>query len=121
MATSAREVKVQVAVNSELMKEDPQRALAFIMIKTEVIELFSSLSFGEEQARQVCWEIVCKDNFPVAGIHRNAVKHKIVELYDATARAFKAELQHELQGSQDIHLNLDLWIDKFSSIRCIGK
>ena len=60
-------------------------------------------------------------NFPVTGIHNKAVKHMIIEVYAATASQFKKEMMAEVGGMRVLHLNLDLWVDKFSSLKYIGK
>ena len=48
----------------------------------------------------------CVEEFLATGLHNKAVKHKVVEMYAATKL---------------LHLNLDLWVDKFSSLQYIGK
>ena len=60
-------------------------------------------------------------NFPITGIHNKAVKHMIIEMYAATASEFKKEMAAEVGGVRLLHLNLDLWVDKFSSLKYIGK
>ena len=60
-------------------------------------------------------------NFPITGIHNKAVKHMIIEMYAATASEFKKEMAAEVGDVRLLHLNLDLWVDKFSSLKYIGK
>ncbi|CAB1100900.1 unnamed protein product [Ectocarpus sp. CCAP 1310/34] len=60
-------------------------------------------------------------NFPITGIHNKAVKQMVFEMYAATASQFKMEMAAQIGGMRLLHLNLDLWVDKFSSLKYIGK
>ncbi|CAM9113299.1 unnamed protein product [Laminaria digitata] len=45
----------------------------------------------------------------------------IIEMYAEIASQFKKETMAEVGGMRVLHLNLDLWVDKFSSLKYIGK
>ncbi|CAN0560022.1 unnamed protein product [Laminaria digitata] len=44
----------------------------------------------------------------------------VIEFYAATASRFKTEMAAEVGGVPLLHLNLDLWVDKFSSLKYMG-
>ncbi|CAM9556615.1 unnamed protein product, partial [Ectocarpus sp. 6 AP-2014] len=41
-------------------------------------------------------------------------------MYAATTNQFKVEMAAEIAGGRLLHLNLDLWVDKFSSLKYMG-
>ena len=90
-------------------------------VKNYIIEGFCPLSHGEKEWVRANWRLSCVEEFPVTGLHNKAVKHKVVEMYAATTAQFKQEMAAEIGGGQLLHLNLDLWVDKFSSLKYIGK
>lgn len=90
-------------------------------VKTHVIEGFCPLSHGEKEWVRTHLKLTAVKNFPVTGIHSKAVKHMVTEMYAATASQFKKGMAAEVGGMPLLHLSLDLWVDKFSSLKYIGK
>ena len=90
-------------------------------VKTNIVDGFCPLSHGENECVRTSLRLTALKNFPVIGIHNKAVKHMITEMYAATAFEFKTELAAEIGGMPLLHLNLDLWVDKFSSLKYIGE
>ena len=78
------------------------------------------MSHGVKEWVRANWRMSTVVEFPVTGLYNQAVKHKIIEMYSATTALFKAEMAAEIGGRRLLHLNLDLWVDKFSSLKYIG-
>lgn len=100
---------------------DKRRWLAMNWVKHYIVEGFCPLSFGEKPWVRANWKLSCVDDFPVNALHNQAVKHKVIEMYVATTSLFKSKMATEIGGRRLLHLNLDLWVDKFSSLKYIGK
>ncbi|CAM9755873.1 unnamed protein product, partial [Hapterophycus canaliculatus] len=89
-------------------------------VKCHIIEGFCPLSHGEKEWVRTNLSLTAVENFPVTAIHKEATKHMVIELYAATASRFKKELAAEIGSLPLLHLNLDLWVDKFSSLKYMG-
>lgn len=61
--------------------------MALACIKCHIIEGLRLLSSGESEWER-CWSGTAREDFPVTTLHREAVEHKLVELYVATTEAF---------------------------------
>ena len=114
-------MRVLKAMSSPMYAKNKPRWLAMNWVKNYIIEGFCPLSHGEKEWVRANWRLSCVEEFPVTGLHNKAVKHKVVEMYAATTAQFKQEMAAEIGGGQLLHLNLDLWVDKFSSLKYIGK
>ena len=90
-------------------------------VKCNVIEGFLPLSHGEKEWVRAQLKLTGVEAFPVNGVHNQAVKGMVTEFYAATTANFKKEIASEVGGVPVLHLNLDLWVDKFSSLKYIGK
>lgn len=121
-ATTERlDLRVLKATSSVMYAKDKPRWLALNWVKNYIVEGFCPLSHGEKEWVRANWRLSCVPEFPVTGLHNKAVKHYLIELYAATTDQFKAEMAAEIAGGRLLHLNLDLWVDKFSSLKYIGK
>ena len=109
------------ATSSAMYARDHARFQAMTWVKCHIVEGFCPLSHGEKEWVRACLKLTAQKNFPITGIHNKAVKHMIIEMYAATASEFKKEMAAEVGGVRLLHLNLDLWVDKFSSLKYIGK
>lgn len=107
--------------SSAMYAKDKPRWLAMNWVKNYIVEGFCPLSFGEKQWVRANWRLGAVDEFPVTGLHNQAVKHKVIEMYAATTEQFKLEMAAEIAGGRLLHLNLDLWVDKFSTLKYMGK
>lgn len=85
------------------------------------MEGFCPLSDGEEEWVRACLRLTALSNFPVTAVNNRVVKHKIIELYAATAYRLQEEMAAEVGRVALLHLSLDLWVDKFSSLKYIGE
>ena len=119
--TDRLDLRVLKARSSTMYSQDQPRFLAMTFVKTNIVEGFCPLSHGEKEWVRAGWKLTALKNFPVTGIHNKAVKHMITEIYAATAFEFKADMAAEIGGMPLLHLNLDLWVDKFSSLKYIGE
>ncbi|CAB1104439.1 unnamed protein product [Ectocarpus sp. CCAP 1310/34] len=81
--------------------QDHARFLAMNWVKCNIIEGFCPLSHGEKEWVRASLKLTALKNFPITGIHNKAVKQMI-------------------GGMRLLHHNLDLWVDKFSSLKYIG-
>lgn len=97
------------------------RSMLLIWIQAHVIKRFCPLSFGEDDSMQACLGAICKDEFPLLSLYSRNVKHKIVEMYAATADRFKQDFANHVSKAQLLHLTLDLWVDRCSSLKFIGE
>ena len=113
--------RVLKAQSSVMYSADQPRFIAMTSVKTHVVEGFCPLSHGEKEWVRANLRLIALNNFRVTGIHNKAVKHMITEMYAATASEFNTEMAAEIGDMPLLHLNLDLWVDKFSSIKYIGK
>eukprot|EP00903_Cladosiphon_okamuranus_P014534 g13481.t1 len=118
--TDRLDLRVLMAKSSAMYTQNKARWLVINWVKNNIIEGFCPLSHGEKEWVRANWRLSCVEEFPVIGLHNRAVKHKIVELYAATTSQFKQEMANEVGGGRLLHLNLDLWVDKFSSLKYIG-
>ena len=102
--------KVVTIVDSIARQKDRPRAMAMEFIKGFIIQEFCPLGIGEKEGVRLCWSVTTKDDFPVNGLHRKAVKHKIVELYNATVSRFRGDLKPSdaKTNAKVLHLNFDL-------------
>ncbi|CAB1110806.1 unnamed protein product [Ectocarpus sp. CCAP 1310/34] len=100
--------------------QDHPRCLAMNWVKCNIIQGFCPLSHGEKEWVRASLQLTALKNFPITGIHNKAVKQMVVEMYAATASQFKMEMAAQIGGMRLLHLNLDLWVDKFSSLKYIG-
>ncbi|CAN0016946.1 unnamed protein product [Scytosiphon promiscuus] len=89
-------------------------------VKCHTIEGFCPLSHGEKEWVRTNLSLTAVENFPVTAIHNKATKHMVIEFYAATASRFKKELAAEIGSLPLLHLNLDLWVDKFSTLKYLG-
>ena len=85
-------------------------------VKCHIIEGFCPLSHGEKEWVRANVKLTAVKYFPVTRIHNEGVKHMFIEFYAATASRFKKEMAAEVGGVPLLHLNLDLWVDKLSSL-----
>ena len=108
-------------MSSAMYAENKSRWLGINWVKNYIIEGFCPMSHGEKEWVRANWRMSTVVEFPVTGLHNQAVKHKIIEMYSATTAKFKEEMAAEIGGRRLLHLNLDLWVDKFSSLKYIGK
>lgn len=100
---------------------DSKRFMALTWVKCHIIQGLRSVGAGETDWERKCWRLCGHPDFPVHGLHRKAVEHMIVELYAATTAEVKAELRAQISTGGLLHLNLDVWVDKFSSLKCVGE
>ncbi|CAN0082082.1 unnamed protein product, partial [Ectocarpus sp. 8 AP-2014] len=59
-------------------------------------------------------------SFAPSRIRKQEVKKMVVECYAATAARFKKEMATEVAGVPCLHLSLELWVDKSSSLKYMG-
>ena len=119
--TDRLDLRVLKAASSAMYTHDHPRFQAMTWVKCHIIEGFCPLSHGEKEWVRACLKMTALKNFPITGIHNKAVKQMIIEMYAATASQFKREMAAEIGAMPLLHLNLDLWVDKFSSLKYIGK
>lgn len=119
--TDRLDLRVLKARSSAMYTQDQPRFMAMTFVKTHIVEGFCPLSHGEKEWVRTNLRLTALKNFPITGIHNKAVKHMITEMYAATALEFKTEMAAEIGGMPLLHLNLDLWVDKFSSLKYIGE
>lgn len=119
--TDRLDLRVLKARSSAMYSQDQPRFLAMTFVKTNIVEGFCPLSHGEKEWVRMGLKLTALKNFPVTGIHNKAVKHMVTEMYGATSCAFKTEMAAEIGGMPLLHLNLDLWVDKYSSLKYIGE
>lgn len=119
--TDRLDLRVLKAKSSAMYANDHRRFLQMTWVKCHIIEGFCPLSHGEKDLVRACLRLTAVKDFDVTGIHNKAVKHMVTEFYAATASQFKKEMAAEVGGVPLLHLNLDLWVDKFSSLTYIGK
>lgn len=119
--TDRLDLRVFAATSSAMFTQDHPRFLAMNWVKCHIIEGFCPLSHGEKEWVRASLKLTAVKDFPTTGIHNKAVKQMVIEMYAATAAQFKKEMAAEIGGMQLLHLNLDLWVDKFSSLKYIGK
>lgn len=99
----------------------PERAMGIHWVISNIVMEFLPLDFGEKERVRTAWLLSCLPSFPVLSLDRKVVKHMLVELYGATASTLKASLCKEASGRRLLHLNLDLWTCKYSSLKFIGE
>ena len=66
-------------------------------------------------------QLTAVTNFPTTAIHNKAPRHNVAEVFAAIASQFQKEMAAEVGGVRLLHLKLDLWVEKFSSLKHIGK
>ncbi|CAM9173549.1 unnamed protein product [Ectocarpus sp. 6 AP-2014] len=94
--------------------------VAMNWVKLHMIEGFCPLSYGDKRwVRESLNQIAAKD-FPLGRLHKEAVAKMVVEYYAATTAQFKAEIAAEVGGVPRLHLDLDLWVDKSSTLMFMG-
>ncbi|CAB1101835.1 unnamed protein product [Ectocarpus sp. CCAP 1310/34] len=81
-------------------------------VKCNIIEGFCPLSHGGKE-----W---VRASLKLTALNNKAVKQVVVDMYAATASQYKMEMAAQIGGMRLLHLNRDLWVDKFSSLKCIG-
>ena len=119
--TEQLDLRVLKATSCAMYAKNKPRWLVVNWVKNHIIEGFLPLSHGEKGWVRMNLRLSAVPEFPVTSLYNQAVKHTIVELYDATAGQFKAEMAAEVAGMPLLHLNLDLWVDKYSSLKYMGK
>lgn len=97
-----------------------ERTRALSWVKRHVIEWCSSLSLGETERVEPS-VVLSAGSFAPSRIRKQEVKKMVVEYYSATAARFKAEMAAEVGGVPRLHLSLDLWVDKLSSLKYMGE
>ncbi|CAM9895380.1 unnamed protein product [Scytosiphon promiscuus] len=118
--TDRLEMRVMKAVSSGMFATNKPRFRAVTWVKCHIVEGFCPLSHGDKEWVRACLKLTGAEDFPITSIDNKAVKHIIIEMYAATASRFKKEMASEVGGMRLLHLNLDLWVDKFSSLKYIG-
>ncbi|CAM9343248.1 unnamed protein product, partial [Ectocarpus fasciculatus] len=96
-----------------------ERTRALSWVKRHVIEGWSPLPLGETE-RVKPSVVLSAGSFTPSRIRKQEVKKMVVEYYSATAARFKAEMAAEVGGVPRLHLSLDLWVDKSSSLKYMG-
>ncbi|CAB1117212.1 unnamed protein product [Ectocarpus sp. CCAP 1310/34] len=114
------DLRVSKAVSSAMYTRAHPRFLAMKWVKCNMIEGFCPVSHGEKEWVRASLKLTALKNFPITGIHNEAVKQMVVEMYAATASQFKMEMAAQIGGMRLLHLSLDLWVDKFSSLKYVG-
>lgn len=113
--------RVGNALASEMAQTNFPRFLGLDWVKMHVIDEFGSLGYGEKEHVRAHWLVACHPQFPVKKLHRKNVKDHVVELYAATTDKIRRLLADEVGQSRSIHLNTDLWVDKFSNLKYMGE
>lgn len=119
--TDALDLRVLKATSSAMYSKDRPRFLAMTWVKGNIIEGFCPLSYGEKPSVRATLRLTASSDFPITRLHNQSVKHMVIEMYAATTALFKKEMAVEVGGIALLHLNLDLWVDKFSSLKYMGK
>lgn len=104
-----------------MFSEDHPHFMAVTWVKCHIVEGFRPFSAGEKEWVRLAWILTGHKDFPVDRLHREAVKHIVTELYASTTEHFKSELRAEVGKEALLHLNLDFWVDKLSTLRYLGK
>lgn len=99
---------------------DNERTRAMPWVKRNVIEWCSSLSLGETERGKTS-ALLSAESFAPRRIRKQEVKKMVVECYAATSARFKTEMAAEAGGVPRLHLSLDLWVDKLSTLKYIGE
>ena len=106
---------------SGMYLKDNARFHAMTWVKTHFMQGFCPLSHGEKEWMRTSLRLSAVNNFRVTGIHKKAMTHIVTDFYAAIASRFEKEIAAEIGGVPLLHLNLDLWVEKYSSLKYIGK
>ncbi|CAN0050225.1 unnamed protein product [Ectocarpus fasciculatus] len=125
-AASTKTKSAQATADPRVQKASPfarinenERTRALSWVKRHVIEGWSPLPLGETE-RVKPSVMLSAGSFTPSRIRKQEVKKMVVEYYSATAARFKAEMAAEVGGVPRLHLSLDLWVDKSSSLKYMG-
>lgn len=99
---------------------DNELSRALTWVKRHVIECCSPLTLGETKAVKTS-VLLSARSFAPSRIRKQEVKKMVVECYAATAARFKKEMATEVAGVPCLHLSLELWADKSSSLKYMGE
>ncbi|CAB1111532.1 unnamed protein product [Ectocarpus sp. CCAP 1310/34] len=89
-------------------------------VKWHVIEGCCPLSYGEKRRVRESLNQIAAKGFPLDRLHKETVAKMVVEYYAATTAQFKAEIAAEVGGVPRLHLDLELWVDKSSTLMFMG-
>ncbi|CAM9480620.1 unnamed protein product, partial [Ectocarpus sp. 6 AP-2014] len=98
---------------------DNELSRALKWVQRHVIECCSPLTLGETEGAKTS-VLLSARSFAPSRIRKQEVKRMVVECYAATAAQFKEEMATEVAGVPCLHLSLELWVDKSSSLKYMG-
>lgn len=116
-----RTLKTNLSPPSVAMRSFHARKMVLAWIEAHIIRQLCPLSFGEEEKMRACWNVMYREDFPTLALDRTNVKNRIVEMYAATTSRLKQSLVENVAKDQILHLSLDVWTDKFSSLKFMGE
>eukprot|EP00899_Mesostigma_viride_P029185 jgi/Mesvir1/9451/Mv25710-RA.1 len=115
------EERVKANQQSTVFQDNPSRFLKLEWVKAHIVHKFLPFSFMDDTMRAYT-ALSHPPDFPVASLNAKAVKHTVVELYDATKKTFTASLLEDVRSSPlpILTASIDLWKCKFSGMKYLG-